>query len=398
MLLRGFSAPPGARTRSRSTAPGRFRGSEGRRPHLLQRAQAAQVVGRSLPVQVQLGPRQPDAAQRLAAHLLQAGEHMLHPGAGLGDAPVASLLAVGERLARLPLALDVQPPALDLQALLARAVHITLVGPDVAAGVARIEHALEVQGVVNACGADVDLADELVTLVHAGGELVAVVALAVLLGPARLHVLLPTLRRRPVGGHRVLLHDLFLLPGQRLLRCRHDAGIDHLPAAGDRALPVELPTHRLEDAPGRPRLDQAFLEGPDRGAVGGLRTLAQHDEALKAQAVEQLELHLLVAQVVELLDHQHAHHQLGGKRRANPARAARSGRRLVDLGRQRRKVHMCSQLGQRVTNPAKLGFALLLGKQTDFDHLYPFSSSHADNIMPGLRGGGEGFLGAQEDA
>lgn len=48
--------------------------------------------------------------------------------------------------------------------------------------------------------ADLDLANELVPLVGAGRELVPEVGLAVLLASARLDILLPPLRCRPVGG------------------------------------------------------------------------------------------------------------------------------------------------------------------------------------------------------
>ena len=103
-------------------------------------------------------------------------------------------------------------------------------------------------------------ANELVVPIHAAGELEAEVALAVLLGPARLHVLLPPLRGRPLGRHRVLLHDGLLVLVQRLLRDRHDAGVDHLAAPRDEAVAVELPAHGLEDSHSRLRLDQPLLD------------------------------------------------------------------------------------------------------------------------------------------
>jgi len=49
-------------------------------------------------------------------------------------------------------------------------------------------------------------------------QLVAKVALAVLLRPARLHVLLPAHRRRPLHRHGILRHDLLLVTGPLLLR------------------------------------------------------------------------------------------------------------------------------------------------------------------------------------
>jgi len=319
--------------RSISTGPSPFRASEGLRTDLHQRAQTPQVVGRRLPVQMQRRPVQADRAQRLAAHLLRAGVDGLHAGPCLGNAPVASLLTVRQRLASLALALDMQVPALGRQALLALAVDLALVGVDIAAGVAGAEHALEEQGVVLAGRAHLHAANQLVPLVHARGQLIAEVALTVLLAPARLHVLLSALRRRPLGRHGIVLHDLLLVTRELLLRRRHDARVDHLPAPRDVALAVELPVHRVEDPLGGAHLDQPILEGTEGRAVGCLRTLPQPHEALEAPPVQKLELHLLVAEVVELLDHQNPNHQLGRERRPSITFASGPGRCLVDSAR-----------------------------------------------------------------
>lgn len=72
-------------------------------------------------------------------------------GTAQGQAPVASRLAVRQRLTRPPLARDRwdrHTPAPSLQPLLALATDVALVGIDIAAGVAGFEHALEVQGAV----------------------------------------------------------------------------------------------------------------------------------------------------------------------------------------------------------------------------------------------------------
>lgn len=104
------------------------------------------------------------------------------------------------------------------------------VRPDVAAGAAGVEHALEMQGVVLTGRAHMNAADQLVAPIHAAGELLAEVALAALLGPARLLVLLAALGGRPLGRHRVLLDDFLVVLVQHLLGDRHDARVDHLSA------------------------------------------------------------------------------------------------------------------------------------------------------------------------
>lgn len=58
-----------------------------------------------------------------------------------------------------------------------------------------------------------------------------------------------------------------------------------------------MPAFEAVTAPAGVGADQALLERPDGGAVGNLAAVAQADKALEAEAVEQLELHLLVAQV-----------------------------------------------------------------------------------------------------
>ena len=59
----------------------------------------------------------------------------------------------------------------------------------------------------------------------------------------------------------------------------------------------QLTVDRVEDALAGAGLDQALLECPDRGPVGDLAARAQPDKALETEAVEQLEFHLLVAEI-----------------------------------------------------------------------------------------------------
>lgn len=85
--------------------------SEGDHPAGLQAAQSTQVIDRSLPVEQQGGSVQTDAAQSFAAHFRQAGEHMLDPSTGPGDAGIAPVLAVGQRFAWAGFTLNMHPPA-----------------------------------------------------------------------------------------------------------------------------------------------------------------------------------------------------------------------------------------------------------------------------------------------
>src|SRR5262249_31887367 len=78
--------------------------------------------------------------------------------------------------------------------------------------------------------------------------LVAVKALAVLLGPARILVFLPVFRRVLLPGLRRLagLHRLILVAGISLLGNRNDRGINHLAAARNIALRFQMLAKTLE--------------------------------------------------------------------------------------------------------------------------------------------------------
>ncbi len=198
------------------------------------------------------------------------------PGSRLGDALVTPLLAVGQRLVALTLALDLVAKAVLLQPRFTILGRIAPVGIDVAAGVVGIQDLVEVLAVVRAGLVSLDLADELVLFVHVDRELVAEVALAVLLRPG---------------------------------------GVDDLTAACDEALLEQLGGDAVEQG-FRSAFADAVLEGPHRGAVRNVAGVGQPEKALVAHAVEQLVLHLLVRKVVESLQNQDAHHRLRRVRRA----------------------------------------------------------------------------------
>src|SRR5471030_2905523 len=91
---------------------------------------------------------------------------MLDAGARRGDALVAPLLSFRQRFVFAALALDMHTPAISFQSRFTLAVDVAFVGVDVAAGVGRIDHRLEVQRVMFAGGADLDFADKLSACRH----------------------------------------------------------------------------------------------------------------------------------------------------------------------------------------------------------------------------------------
>ena len=108
--------------------------------------------------------------------------------------------------------------------------------------------------------AHLDFAHQLVALVGVGRHFVAEVGLVMLLGLARVEVLLAALGRLPVERHRVVGDDGLLFLAQRLLRYLHNAGVDHLAAERDVAVPGQLAIDGLEYALAGARFDQSFLE------------------------------------------------------------------------------------------------------------------------------------------
>lgn len=119
----------------------------------------------------------------------------------------------------------------------------------------------------------------------------------------------------------------------------------------------------------------------------------QSAEALVAHPVEQLVLHLLVGQVVQTLEHQDPHHRLGRVRRTPALRAHRARRNLIHLGRQRRKVDVRLDLGQRVAQRVDLLAVVFVSEQVGLDgatrfHRCRLRGSGRRNFTKGGRGGG----------
>lgn len=197
-----------------------------------------------------------DRADQLAAHLIDGAEHMLDPGARLGDAPVAPLPAPGQRLVAQPLALDLIAIAVGLEPRLARLGRIAMVGMDIATRVERVEHVLEVLAVVGAGRSGPESADDLVLRVDVDREFVAKVALAVFPRPGCVSILLAALGRlqRPARSVRSL-GSRVALRGRRYQR-----GIDDLPTARNETALEQLCRYAVKERP-RPRCTDAVLEG-----------------------------------------------------------------------------------------------------------------------------------------
>ena len=219
--------------------------------------------------------------------------------------------------------------------------------------------------------AGLNLADDLVTLIHVDRELVAVRALPVLLGPGSIQVLPSTLGRPPVSGHRPFLALFLVVPAEMLLRCRDQARVNDLTATGDIALAQQLPRDPVKQGLGT-RFPNSILEGPDLGPVRNVGRIRQAAKLLVAHPVQQLVLHLLIRQVVQPLQHQNAHHGLCGERWPAAVRTHQSRCHSVHLRRQGRKVNACPDLRQWVSQTVNLVPPVLRRKQVSLDRTSRF--------------------------
>lgn len=325
---------------------------------------------------------------------------MLHPRADFGQGVVAFFLPLGQGMVARPLALDAIPVARLAQHLLPLRAGVALVSIDRPAGVGRIEHGVEVLAVMRRGVTHLDLANELVALVRVDAELVAVMVLAVLLGPGGVQILLPPRGRGPVRRHGVLCQDFLVVLAEVLLRGGHQGGVDQLAATGDVPMPDQLLLDRFEQGGGTVQAD-AVLEYPDCVAVGNAGRMGQATKTLVAHPVQQLIFDLFVGEVVQPLEDQNAHHGFGGVRRpATAVLARRTRRQPVHFRRQGGKVHVPFQKHQRVAQSIQLLPPLVSGKQVGLDRaaLHPGSVPPLGmgRILSGWRPGGA-FRGAHSN-
>lgn len=106
---------------------------------------------------------------------------------------------------------------------------------------------------------------------------------------------------------------------------------------------------------------------PEGVAIGHVSAVFEQAKALVAHAVKQLELHLLVRVVVQVLQDQDAYHDLGGVRRASPFVCSLARKQLVDESGQMSEVDVPADELQRIAQGLDLAFAGFIGKQVELD-------------------------------
>src|SRR4051812_30729508 len=140
---------------------------------------------------------------------------------------------------------------------------------DVSGRVALVQKSIKCLAVMHTGVGYVVLPDQFALGVRIHVVLVAVEALAVLLGPARILVFLPVFRRVLLPSLRRLagLHLLILVAGISLLGNRNDRRINHLAAARHVALRFQMLAKTLEQLLNQTGLAKRLAEQPQGRAI-----------------------------------------------------------------------------------------------------------------------------------
>ena len=274
---------------------------------------AVHVVNQVAQMVVLCGSFQPDAPTPVGSHLRHPREDVLHSHSHPADRMFGLLLLFTQRMPPRRFAHEeLLGVELDKMLLVLGAV-VGAVGEH--GLVFLIEEFFKDLAVMHMrrCGGGFD--DELGFQVGLHMVLPAVVGLVVFLRPAGFAVLLPPHGRVGIEllGPPALFDALVLLAGVSLARGFGEAGVDDATFAGDVALGFELEVEGLEEfaAALASTFFESLLEVPDRLGVGDHIADAQAEEAFKTRAVKDLLLGGVVAEPVELLQHENLEHEHG---------------------------------------------------------------------------------------
>jgi len=180
--------------------------------------------------------------------------------------------------------------------------------------------------------------------------LVAVMPLVVLLGPARVHVLLPLFRGlfAPRRRRATALDRGVFLARVALARHIHEAGVHQFAGLRQQAARAQLLVEEREELLERARFDQRLAEVPERVGIRDFVGQRPTDELLETEAVVDLIFGLLVGKVVEALHQQRLEHLqpvVGG---ATTGTLGGFVQRRVQQGAEHFPIHNAVQTAQRI--------------------------------------------------
>lgn len=256
------------------------------------------------------GPCLANRAQYQVASFLRLNpKDMFNARANLRPRPIATLLPFCQLAIAATFALYMFPVSFfrQIAQLLFRA--ISRVCPYVAARVGSIKQQLKHFTVVN-CGICHRIsANQLVLNIHDNMILVAERALAMLLDPTSIGILLALLVLLPIGGNFSGLDLCVFLSTIALLGHAYDAGVNNLALSRLKAtfskMAVKLLKQFVDDA----RRYQVFSESPHRRCVRHLTAQMESKKPAERVTVEYLKLQRLVREVVQGLEDQNLEHQ-----------------------------------------------------------------------------------------
>src|SRR5665647_3035594 len=167
---------------------------------------------------------------------------MLDANSNLALLPVCFLLPLCERMIARRADVDTTAKAMDLEPRLSLGRAIGAVGEHVRRRVGIVQKPIQFLAVVDCRVTHVIASDQLVRGVRVHVVLVAIKAPPMLLGPARILVLLPVFGGLllPRLGRLATLDRLVLFPRVPLFGHGHDGGIDDLSATRDITLRAEI--------------------------------------------------------------------------------------------------------------------------------------------------------------
>src|SRR3954462_4019382 len=241
-------------------------------------------------------------------------------------------------------------------------------------GVVGIEKVVERLAVVNRRVRHRVAPHQLVLAVDIHVVLVAEVALAMLLRPARVDVLLRLLVGLPRDRRIAVLDRLVLFAAVALHGRRHDGGVDDLAAHGQVAPALQMGIEGLEQRLDQPRLRELLAIQPDRLGVGDPIREAQSQEAHEREPVADLILELVIGEIVERLQNQRLEDDDLVPRLASGrvlALLVRLAPNRAQLSAEILPGHNLVQENQRVLLGIKTAIALVKVEETRLTHFCP---------------------------
>ncbi len=236
-------------------------------------------------------------------------KEMFYPTADSGTRAIPLLLSVRQLLMPTPLTLKMFPKSPFLQFVQLFLRTIRRVRPDVSTTFIFIQKSLKDLTVVDRGRRDLIGTNQFMFHVHVDVILVAVVVLAILLGPASIGILLPLLMLAPILRNVALLNSLVLFATISLPGNRNDTGIHNLAFAGRKPMftkkHIKLPKRFFNQS----CFSQLLPKQPDGLGVWDGVPQRQAQKPHKRQTVPNLKFRLLVGKIIQRLQNQNLKHQ-----------------------------------------------------------------------------------------